>query len=97
MTSTNHASTIESKMVKLNHFVDGNAMSEGFNVEIEHPISVSEAVKITGVKGSTIRYLCRQYQQTQGSKGLKSAKWGRDWQIEKQAAEDYERTNRGYS
>ena len=66
-----------------------------FKVEITDPITVIEAMKITGLSDTRVQQLCRQYQDTEGQKGLKSKKFGRDWQIERNAATEYERTKRG--
>lgn len=70
-------------------------MDEEFSVVISDPISVTEAAEIIGVTVSRIQQLCREYQETKSEKGLKSKKMGRDWWLERESAEDYERTNRG--
>lgn len=97
MTSTNQPKTLQSAMSQLRHLRDGNAMSEGFNVTIEHPISVSEAVEITGYSRTQIRRFCQEYHDTQGKSGLKSAKFGKGktipWYIEKSALEEFYKTN----
>jgi hypothetical protein len=98
MTGTAQTETLQSgKMVNLNHSQEGLfAMSdEEFTVIIENPIPVKKAAEITGLKESRIQQLCREYQETEGISGLKSKKFGRDWQVERQSAEEYERSNRG--
>ena len=64
-------------------------------ITIEDPITVEVAAEITGLTDSRIRQLCIEYQSSNGISGLKSKKFGRDWQIEREAAEAYERTNKG--
>lgn len=70
-------------------------MDEEFKVVINDPITAKEAVAITGVSDSRIQQLCREYKETKGEGGLKSKKFGHIWQIERESAEEYERTNRG--
>lgn len=96
---TEHGSLEPEWVLSSNRMVDcpdcnakGCDMAE---ITIEDPITVEMATSITGLKAPRIRELCREYRDTNGESGLKSKKFGRDWQIERSAAEDYERTNRG--
>ena len=66
-----------------------------FEVTIENPITVSDAAKLAKLSKERIQQLCRMYQATKGESGLKSKMFGHIWQVEKEAAENYERTNRG--
>ncbi len=50
-------------------------------------ITAQEAAEIMEVAVSNVYYLCR-------NKRIECRKWSRVWQISKQAAEDYERSNR---
>lgn len=83
---------------QLQRMVDSECVAtKGFSmsVTIDNPITVAKAAEITGLKPARVQQLCREFQKTKGASGLKSKKFGRDWQIEKEAAEAYERTNRG--
>lgn len=50
-------------------------------------ITAAEAAKIMKVSVSNVRYLCR-------NERIKCHKFGRDWQVSKQAADNYIRSNR---
>lgn len=98
MTSTKHRVTIQStEMVKLGHFGEHGAMSEKFDVIIVNPISISEAMEITGYGRTQIKRFCIEYQETRGDSGLKSTKLGNSrtlpWLIEKSAAEKFRKKN----
>lgn len=45
-------------------------------------MTTAEAAKSLGVKVRRVQALIRQYQDTNGKKGLKAEKRGRDWYIE---------------
>ena len=62
--------------------IEGNTMSE----QIEW-ITVAEAAEIMEVSASNVRYLCR-------NKRIVSQKFGKSWQVSKQAAEAYVRSDR---
>ena len=68
---------------------------EMFAVVIEDAITVREAARIAEIAESRVRQLCREYQETRGESGLKSKKWGHYWQVERAAAEGYDRSTRG--
>jgi hypothetical protein len=50
-------------------------------------IRASEAAEIMKVSVSNVYYLCRE-------KKINCRKWGNTWQVDKQDAENYERSNR---
>jgi hypothetical protein len=97
MTSTNHHKTLQSEMSDFAHTKGYGAMSSEFHVIIENPISISEAMEITGYGRTQIKRFCIEYQNTRGTSGLKSTKLGNSrtlpWLIERAAAEEFKKKN----
>lgn len=59
--------------------------------ELDEWITVTEATAIMPVGKAQIQKLCRQYEESDGERGIKSKRVGPIWLVEKHAAEDYER------
>jgi hypothetical protein len=57
-------------------------------------ILTDEAAEIMKVTPDMVQLLCRQYRDTNGEKGIKSMKLGRDWLVSREAAEAYDGRNK---